>query len=248
MTDGTDPTDSAASRSAIPHDTAIAHVPSHVLLWVVAAVTLGLDLWSKAWAFRTLKPDDAPEYLFGLITFRRSLNPGALFGMGEGLVFVFIIASVVALAFVLYLFACSSRRHHVLHVGLAFILAGALGNLYDRVVIQVDRVSFKANPGGAVVFVGEIEGDRDADPIKLRPWSSDEPFVSHPRDQIESIQTIGVVRDFIKFEPRLLGLELWPWVFNVADMLLTVGVGVLLVCFWRMRGHPQTRGNTCSAS
>ena len=29
-----------------------------------------------------------------------------------------------------------------------------------------------------------------------------------------------------------LRIDIWPWVFNVADVLLVVGVGLLLLNFW----------------
>jgi lipoprotein signal peptidase len=39
---------------------------------------------------------------------------------------------------------------------------------------------------------------------------------------------VGFVRDFIKIPTHWLGgRELWPWVFNVADMLLVGGVAIL---------------------
>jgi len=38
------------------------------------------------------------------------------------------------------------------------------------------------------------------------------------------------VRDFIKISQKWFGgRDLWPWVFNVADMLLVGGVAVLAV-------------------
>ncbi len=42
----------------------------------------------------------------------------------------------------------------------------------------------------------------------------------------------GRVRDFIKIELSIGKLELWPWVFNVADMLLVCGVALLMLNIW----------------
>ena len=49
-----------------------------------------------------------------------------------------------------------------------------------------------------------------------------------------------MVRDFVKMEPRIpLGggrwKPIWPWVYNVADVLLVAGVAILLLNFWRER-------------
>jgi lipoprotein signal peptidase len=220
-----------ARPSRIPPDGAIRWLPSHLWLWGITAAVVTIDLWSKAWAFRTLGPTDAREHVFGLFTLRRSLNAGALFGLGQGYVLVFIAASVAALGFVLYMFTCSSRRQRAMHVGLAFILAGALGNLYDRITIQAQLVELN----GGTRFVKEVVGDPRADPVQLRDWGTDDPPDAIPQNEIASIVTMGVVRDFIKFEPRLLGHEIWPWVFNVADLVLSLGVVILLVHFWTGR-------------
>ena len=78
----------------------------------------------------------------------------------------------------------TQARSHLAHVAIGLILAGGLGNLYDRVVI-------------------------------------------------------GAVRDFLHMMPRWelpLGLawpggttEVFPWVFNVADVLLLLGMTLLLI-------------------
>ena len=44
------------------------------------------------------------------------------------------------------------------------------------------------------------------------------------------------MRDFIKIPTRWLGgHDLWPWIFNVADMLLVGGVAILAVRLLRDR-------------
>ena len=231
----------------LPSDSAIGHVQAHLRLWIVTGVFLGADLWTKAWAVRTLPVEspDPPTYLFGLFSFRRSFNTGALFGLGEGLSSVFIAASVLALVFVLYIFACSSRRQWTMHVALGLILAGALGNLYDRATCTAHLVTFKtSSPSGPFVGTMEIVGDPHADPVLLRNWGTDEEPVPTPRQQIASIKAQGVVRDFIKFEPQVLGYEVWRWVFNVADVALTVGVAILLIHFWADRKRPASAGRS----
>jgi len=235
------PSAGPASVPRLPPDSAIRHLPSQARLWSIAAAALFLDLWTKAWAFRTLSPVDTPEYLFGLVTLRRSLNPGALFGFGQGMVDVFIVASLVALLFVVYLFACSSRRQRVLHAGLAFILAGAMGNLYDRSMVKAQLVTLAASGSDpSDTFIAEVVGEPNADPVQIREWGTRSRPQPYARERIVSIRTKGVVRDFIRLELALFGRPLWPWVFNFADVALTVGVGILLVYYWVERGRPPT--------
>ena len=62
----------------------------------------------------------------------------------------------------------------------------------------------------------------------------------------------GVVRDFIKVEPKFGRFELWPWVFNVADALLVAGVALLLLNFWwerrEARAHASGAAGEASAA
>jgi lipoprotein signal peptidase len=164
----------------------------------------------------------------GLLLSRQSLNSGALFGSFSGWVGVFIVASVLALAFVLYFFACSHRRQWFMHVGLAFILAGALGNLYDRAFVQADIVTLK----GGSQHIGLIVSDDGANPVVLANYPDRTREEHFPPTEIAAIDRHGVVRDFLKFK-TIAGFDYWPWVFNVADALLVAGVAVLLLTSWR---------------
>lgn len=94
------------------------------------------DLLSKNWVFDWLGQHPHghvhwlwPEY-FGL---QLSLNQGALFGMGQGQVWLFASLSVVAGAGILYwLFVAGAARQWWLTIALGLVMAGVLGNLYDR--------------------------------------------------------------------------------------------------------------------
>jgi len=102
---------------------------------IAAAVVVGLDLGSKWAAFRYLDPD-APHVLVpGCLDLRLSTNPGAVFGIGKGMRVVFVTFTVIAVGGILW----AQRRHGAsskwLNAGLSFLLGGALGNLYDRLVI-----------------------------------------------------------------------------------------------------------------
>jgi lipoprotein signal peptidase len=235
-------TASQAGPFHLPADSAVRFWKPHLLLWSLAFVVLALDLWSKAWAMGALPvaDPDPPTLLFGRISLQRSLNAGALFGLGQGMSALFIAASLLALLFVLYLFASSSRRQWVMHVALGFILAGALGNLYDRTWCTADVVTFRQSRAQEIAAV---VGDRNADPVLLRPWGTEADPVETPQSEILSIRTQGVVRDFLRFEP-VFGIDFWRWVFNVADVALTIGVAALLLQFWSDRKSAAARPDT----
>jgi len=149
--------------------------------WLVVAVVLVLDLSSKWCAFRFIETiGDVPEEKHGVVIvqnvleFKKTTNRGAALGLGQGGTWVFVIATFVAVGFIVQLFAKSRSEQRVLHLLLAMSLGGALGNLYDRLVF-------------------------------------------------------GYVRDFIAITAEIREIPVWPWVFNIADVALVVGIGLLLV-------------------
>jgi len=225
---------------------ALRHLPSHVRFWGLALLLLWLDLWSKSWAFGTLKPDVPLTIFPGMLEFRRSLNDGAVFGSFSGFVDVFIFASLFALLFVFYLFACSQRTQRGLHVALALILAGAVGNLYDRAYIVADVARIVDDAGRARSLIGVVVSDPSEEMIRIGDWPDGrDPHTFAPHEI--RLRRQGVVRDFIKFlprfpawVPRLGGRETWPWVFNVADAALVCGVGILLITCWTDRRHRES--------
>lgn len=202
----------------------------------MAVAGIALDLWTKHWAFTRLDPDPMKGYdiITGFLSFRRTLNDGALFGLGKGLWFVFILASVLALGFVWYLFSNSTRDRRSLHIGLALILAGAIGNLYDRSFEKADVI--RSDRGREV---GRLVGEDDRF-LHLAPYPDTQPVRRIARTKDVTVHRQGVVRDFIKIEIKRtiegkngkINIELWPWVFNIADVFLVVGVGLLLLNFW----------------
>lgn len=210
-------------------------VPSHLRLWVVAVFGLAADLLTKDWAFTRLEPLERVVLVPGLVSFQRSLNTGALFGLGKGWTPVFIAASVLALVFVLSLFISSGRDRRSLHVALGLVLAGALGNLYDRAFQIADVVTYTTK-GQQYHIEGRVLEENERQ-LVVGHWPEEHVvWQKIPTSWEPRVRQQGVVRDFVKMEPQLSvgswSIELWPWVFNVADVFLVVGVGLLLLNFW----------------
>jgi lipoprotein signal peptidase len=151
---------------------------------------------------------------------------------------LFIVASLFAFGFVFYLFAFSPRSQRGLHLALGLILAGAVGNLYDRAVMKADILTYRMETGETGKFIGRITEDSTDEYVRIGPWPDGKPTRSFARNDVK-IRQQGIVRDFIKFVPRfpgwvprLGGRDVWPWVFNVADASLVCGVGALLCTSW----------------
>ena len=223
---------------------AIGDPGSHVRLWAVAVLGLAADLWTKDWAIRTLKPGDSMLLVKNLCSLRISLNPGALFGIGTGMAPIFVGASVLALMFVLYLFAHSTSNRRSLHLALGLVLAGALGNLYDRTTQSAYVIHFSSGAREIGTFIRETDST-----CTLGDFPDGKHPRSYARAAIASAGSEPVVRDFISIEAKIGSLSLWPWIFNIADALLVVGVGMLLINFWSDRhGHANPESSSDAAA
>lgn len=209
----------AADAAAPPPEVAPATTPAwrSARAWAVMlaafALSLLIDLGTKAWAFarvagfpvevrrgdvlalpppriNTLVPPHEPVVVVphGL-ELKLVLNPGAVFGIGPGKQGFFILFTAVALAFGVYMFGAWTRaKDHWSHACLALVLAGGVGNLYDRLAYGCVRDFLHPLPGVPLPFnLSWPGGDR----------------------------------------------QVWPYVSNVADAMLIVGIAALLIMTWR---------------
>ena len=102
----------------------------------LAALCFAADLATKHWIFAELgEPGARPiwwqiENVFG---FQTSLNQGALFGIGQGQIVLFVSLSAVALVGILAWVFFDASRSWFLTTALALTTGGVLGNLWDRV-------------------------------------------------------------------------------------------------------------------
>jgi len=118
------------------------------LLAIVPAV-LVLDLVTKWWAWTQLGFGQRIELFDGLVPLTLALNTGAAFGIsvGDNSRWFFIPVTLVALLLLLSLFRQAAADDRLRHVSLSLVIAGAFGNLYDRV--RWDR--------GVVDFIGPLD-------------------------------------------------------------------------------------------
>ena len=144
---------------------------------VILPLVLVLDLITKRWALEALAGGRRIDLFGGLLPLTLAFNRGAAFGIriGEDSRWFFVPITVLALV-LLGMLLVQSRKDDLLRVvSLSLVVAGAVGNLYDRV-----------------------------------RWSR------------------GVV-DFLG--PVNLGFANFP-IFNVADIAITCGAGLLALSFW----------------
>jgi signal peptidase II len=149
---------------------------------------LALDLGSKYWAFRTVAgapvkivrdevlsdPDwNVPHHPgvralpWDLLHFQLVINRGAVFGIGANRRFFFIAFTIGALAAGLLVFGrFTTSRQTLAHISIGLILAGGIGNLYDRIVYGVVRDFLHMLPDWSMPFGGHWPGGSP----ELFPW------------------------------------------------------------------------------
>lgn len=184
--------------------------PAAVLRFVLPAmVGLALDLWSKheAWArlliaerVNSLGRIDVISRRYhlvpGWIQFELTANYGAVFGAGQGMRWFFLGVSAVAIVALSWLFAKSERRFWLYQFVLGMLLAGVVGNLFDRAMFGYVRDMIHGLPGWRWPGTWVI------------------PLLNYP----------GGDR------------EVFPYIFNLADSFLCVGVALVMIHMYR---HPQ---------
>jgi signal peptidase II len=120
----------------------------YAVFFSIAVFGCLLDLATKRWIFNWLGMPPGPTWWIweDVCGFQTSLNEGALFGMGQGMVVVFSALSVVAaVAILLWLFVAGAARDLLLTVALGLVSAGICGNLYDRLGLPGLKWSFASN-------------------------------------------------------------------------------------------------------
>ena len=97
---------------------------------------MAADLLSK-WAVGRLNLQPGEELLkefpiFGIVW---TMNKGGIFGLGQGFTPFFVLASLGAIGVILWLLYSAPKDRVGLQITLGMVLAGALGNLYDRIFL-----------------------------------------------------------------------------------------------------------------
>ena len=133
--------------------------PSRFLLfWAIALAGAGFDLWAKSYFFARLgEPYQRPPLTVipNVLELQTSYNTGALWGFMRAVPhssLIFAVLSILAAVGICYwLFVLGAAADRRLTIALGLIMAGALGNCYDRLAfghvrdfvhLHVDAIRF----------------------------------------------------------------------------------------------------------
>jgi signal peptidase II len=145
----------------------ISKIKEYLVLFGVAGVIVALDQWTK-WLVREnieFGGQWLPEWLAWLNPYARFVhwyNSGAAFGMFQNGNLVFTILAFVVIAAIIYYYPFVQHEDWTLKVAMGLQLAGAVGNLIDRLMMGkvTDFISVGAFPvfniADASITVGVI--------------------------------------------------------------------------------------------
>lgn len=111
-------------------------------------VLLVLDQAVKSYISATMVLGESIPVIPGVFHFTYILNPGAAFGMLENQRWFFILAGILIIVAFLYYYPRLRRQVAWFHYGCVALLAGAVGNLIDRIQngLVVDYLDFRIWP------------------------------------------------------------------------------------------------------
>ncbi len=114
-----------------------------IIMALVIAVSLALDLWTKSWAWNNLRepPHTAIEVISGWCYLEFGFNTGSAFSFLKDFAYsraLFITVTLVALVYVANLARTLPATARGAFWAVGFVAAGALGNLHDRLVRQLE--------------------------------------------------------------------------------------------------------------
>ena len=103
---------------------------------LIVFIGLFLDRITKLWAQNSLKGNEQIDLIQGVLELRYLENRGAAFGILQNQMTFFIVTTSIVVILLLYvLFRMPAHgKYRLLHIAASIMLAGALGNFWDRVV------------------------------------------------------------------------------------------------------------------
>ena len=106
-----------------------------MLYYLIAAALIGLDQGVKLWVRANLEPGQSIPFLPGVMDLTYLLNTGAAFSSFSGMTWLLALVSLGAVILLMVLLARNFFPGWWGKLSLSLLLAGAAGNLIDRVTL-----------------------------------------------------------------------------------------------------------------
>lgn len=102
--------------------------------YVIALIMIVLDQWSKWLVVNNMELRESIPIIEGVFYLTSHRNAGAAFGILQGQMWLFYIATVIVVGVVIYYIQTEGKKSPWLATALGLVLGGAIGNFIDRVL------------------------------------------------------------------------------------------------------------------
>ena len=111
-------------------------------------IILAMDMATKYWAYNYLREVGSLPVIENIFHLTYVENRGAAFGILQDQRWVFIVVTIVTLIFIFWYIRQMEPEIRLLRIGLNLIVAGAVGNLIDRIYLGfvIDFIDFRIWP------------------------------------------------------------------------------------------------------
>ena len=118
-------------------------MPRHAALFLAVALSGAFfDLWTKHLVFAHIPEFGWPREVVvidGFLNYGRTMNPGVVFGLAQKFPAFWKVVAVLAVPAILLIFFNVKKPKWILTISLGMILAGTIGNMYDRLKFDAVR-------------------------------------------------------------------------------------------------------------
>lgn len=121
-----------------------------IIYFILAALWLIADQWSKNWAVTELKDKQQMIDVLPVLRWLYAENDGAAFSILSGQKWFFLVVGAVAVVVLTVMIIRTAKEQFFALFGYACVLGGAIGNVYDRAVLGYvrDMISVYYEPIG----------------------------------------------------------------------------------------------------
>jgi len=106
----------------------------HIISLVTIAVALFVDLFTKHLALEKLGYFNRVDFFGGFIRFDLTFNQGGVFGIMQGYKTFFLVVSICVLIVMIAYYFYEKNMPNMFRFAMSLIIAGALGNIIDRLI------------------------------------------------------------------------------------------------------------------
>lgn len=114
-----------------------------VIYYIIAAILVGIDQLVKYFTVQNISLHETVEAVPNVLSFTYHQNTGAAWSILEGQMWFFYIVTLLVVGVLLYYLHTQGRQSKLFSIALSFLLAGAIGNLIDRLFHQFVVDMFK---------------------------------------------------------------------------------------------------------